>query len=252
MSSPEAQKLRILPSSPPELVVFNQDQPCLYLHERVARLPLRLPARRLERFELDRRLAEGDRRQGYVLYRTECPSCSACEPIRLDVNHYQPTRTQKRLLRRGDQALTVHIASPACDRNHVALYNKHKRLRALLDGQPPIDAEGYRNFLVSSCCDSFEIRYYLKEELVGVAITDRAETALSAVYCYYDPEQPQFGLGTYSILKQLELCRRWGLRYLYLGLYIAECRAMRYKATFLPHERLLKGEWVKFERARAK
>lgn len=246
MSSPPSHKLRVLQGTPPELVVFDQEQPCLYLRDRTARLPLRLPARRLERVELDARLIQGDRRQGYVLYRTECPRCTSCEPIRLDAASHRPTRTQRRLLRRGDQLLSIRMAAPVCDSAHVELYNKHKRLRALLDGQPPIDLEGYRNFLVNTCCDTFEIRYFLKEELVAVAITDRAETSLSAVYCFYDPEYVDLGLGTYSILKQLELCRRWGLRHLYLGLYIEECRAMRYKARFRPHERLVSGRWVSF------
>ena len=53
----------------------------------------------------------------------------------------------------------------------------------------------------------------------------------------------------YSILKQVELCRAWGLRYLYLGLYVADCRSMAYKAGYLPHERLLDGEWVRFDRS---
>jgi arginyl-tRNA--protein-N-Asp/Glu arginylyltransferase len=49
-------------------------------------------------------------------------------------------------------------------------------------------------------------------------------------------------------MKQLELCAMWGLNYLYLGLYIAECDAMIYKARFLPHERLVNGNWVRFDR----
>ena len=55
-------------------------------------------------------------------------------------------------------------------------------------------------------------------------------------------------LGTYCILKQIEACRAWGLRYLYLGLYVADCRHLAYKARFLPHERLVNGEWRKFDR----
>ena len=40
-----------------------------------------------------------------------------------------------------------------------------------------------------------------------------------------------------------------GLRYLYLGLYIADCDRMRYKSLFLPHERLIDGRWVEYGRA---
>ena len=45
-----------------------------------------------------------------------------------------------------------------------------------------------------------------------------------------------------------EACRAWGLRYLYLGLYVADCRHLAYKARFLPHERLIQGEWRRFDR----
>ena len=78
-------------------------------------------------------------------------------------------------------------------------------------------------------------------------MTDRGERAMSAVYCYYDPSLPKLSLGTYSILKQLELCQRWDLDWLYLGLYIEGCDAMSYKARFQPHERLVDGTWTRFE-----
>jgi arginine-tRNA-protein transferase len=81
-----------------------------------------------------------------------------------------------------------------------------------------------------------------------VALVDRADDSLSAVYCYYDPSYEKLGLGTYSILKQIELCRQWGLRFLYLGLYIEGSVHMRYKARFLPHQRLLDGQWVGFDK----
>jgi arginine-tRNA-protein transferase len=83
--------------------------------------------------------------------------------------------------------------------------------------------------------------------LVGVAINDRGDDALSAVYCYYDPDYAKLSLGAYSILKAIDVCRTWGLRYLYLGLYIAACNPMRYKATYFPHERLIDGKWQRFE-----
>jgi arginine-tRNA-protein transferase len=211
-------------------------------------MPLRLPARSLEREELDERLARGDRRQGFVLYRTACPSCGACEPIRLDPNTFRPDRTQRRVQARGNRLLTTEIGPPTVDAKRVDLYNAHKTARGLGDGQPPIDAEGYRDFLVSTCCDSFELRYRLGRQLVGIAVVDRGADSLSAVYCFYDPAYAKLSLGCYSILKQLELCRSWGLSHLYLGLYIAECEAMVYKAQFMPHERLLDGNWARFNR----
>lgn len=240
---------RLMPGRPPELVVYDKPQRCPYLHDRVARMPLRLPSRPLDREELDERLEAGDRRQGFVLYRTACPTCVACEPIRLQVHDFTPSRGQRRVLRRGDAAIRVELGSPLVDNRRVELYNRHKLGRQLGDGQPPIDAEGYRDFLVNTCCDTFEVRYFLGTQLAGVAIVDRGARALSAVYCYYDPSQRSYSLGTYSILKQVQMCKAWGLKYLYLGLFIDECLKMQYKAKFLPHERLLDGTWYRYDSA---
>jgi leucyl-tRNA---protein transferase len=238
---------RIIPGTPPEIVVYDEPHDCPYVPGRVAVLPLRVPSRRLTGDELETRLAAGDRRQGMFLYRTACPECRACEPIRLDVDSYRPNRSQRRALSRGDDVIRHEVGPPLLDETRVELYNRHKQLRELGDGE--IDLAGYRQFLVMTCCESFEVRYTIGGKLVAVALADRSTNALSAVYCFYDPSYEELSLGTYSILKQIELCRSWGLRYLYLGLYIGDCERMRYKARYLPHERLLDGRWVTIERA---
>lgn len=239
---------RVVPGDPPELIVYDRLQPCPYLADRVARMPLRIPARLLQRNELKQRLEIGDRRQGIFLYRTSCPGCRACEPIRIEVAAFQPNRSQRRALVRGNERITVEVADPIADERRVELYNRHKELRGLSSDRDGIDLEGYREFLVVSCCESFELRYRLDGELIGVALVDRSEDSLSAVYCYYDPVLERLGIGTYSVLKQIELCKAWNLRYLYLGLYIGESERMKYKARFLPHQRLIDGTWHTFDR----
>ena len=209
---------------------------------------MRLPARRLGRDELGVRLREGDRRQGVLLYRPNCPSCRACEPIRIETDSFEPSRSQRRVLRRGDDALDVGLAAPSLTPERVALYNRHKVERGLLIGDELVDMEGYKQFLIESCADTIELAYRLAGQLIGVAIVDRADDALSAVYCYFDPDHERLSPGTYSILKQIDLCRSWGLPYLYLGLYVADCSAMAYKSGYFPHQRLIDGRWQRFQR----
>lgn len=238
-----SQLTKLIRLEPPELLIHDEFGPCPYLPEQTCRLPLRLPARALSPGELDRRLRMGDRRQGALLYRPACPDCQACEPIRLDAGVFAPGKTHRRILRKGDAELRMEIGPPVADERRVELYNAHKAGRGLRQGERPIDLIGYRAFLTETCCETFEVRYFQGDELVAVAITDRGAESLSAVYCYFDPAIAQLSPGTYSILKQLELCREWGLQYLYLGLFIEDCDAMRYKGRFVPHERLLHGRW---------
>jgi leucyl-tRNA---protein transferase len=243
-------KARIISGKPPELVVYDEQQPCPYLSGRIAELPLRIPARRLERDEFDQRLENGDRRQGIFLYRTACPSCNACEPIRIEVAEFVPSRSQRRAWARGNHEIRTEIGEPIADEERVSLYNRHKQLRGLSGGREDIDLRGYREFLVMTCCETIELRYRVHGRLIGIALADRGERGLSAVYCFYDPAAESLGVGTYSILKQIELCKTWGIKYLYLGLYIAECTKMAYKAHFLPHERLVDGAWQRVEGSR--
>lgn len=209
---------------------------------------MRLPTRSLRRAEFNERLKAGDRRQGLLLYRPSCQRCSACIPLRLSVQEYQLTRSQRRVQRRGARELRVELGPLMADERRVTLYNRHKSQRGL-STHGPSNEDDYREFLVHTCAESFEIRYFHEEQLVGVAVTDRSTEALSAVYTYFDPQFSRYSLGVFSIVTQLALCERWQLSYLYLGLYVTGCEAMRYKAAYLPHERLQGGRWVRFDQA---
>jgi arginyl-tRNA--protein-N-Asp/Glu arginylyltransferase len=232
---------------PQEIVVFDTPHPCSYLPGRTARLPYRHPVQILSPEQSDQRLAEGDRRSGVFLYRTQCPGCRACQPIRLDVATFRPHATQRRMQRRGDQLLTVNIGSPIVDSHRVRLFNLHRDCRGLAHDDGSLDAQSYAEFLTDSCCETLELSYWHEERLIGVAIADAGRDSLSAVYCFYDPGFQLLSVGTYSILRQLELCRATNRRYLYLGFFIGESPHMSYKARFRPHQRLIDGHWVAFE-----
>jgi len=237
-----------LSTNPPELVVHDAEEACPYLPGQRARRPLRQPLRRLTGEQFDQRLEAGDRRMGTLLYTQACPACTACEPIRVDVNAFTPSRAQRRAQVKGDASIRAQIGPLEVDDQRVALYLKHERERGLARQDVPIDADDYRRFLVESCVEGFEIRYLVEERLAAVAIVDRGQRALSAVYTYWDPAYAGLSLGTYSILSQLRLARASGLEWVYLGLAIAQNPSMAYKLRFFPHERRIGGTWRRFSR----
>jgi arginine-tRNA-protein transferase len=231
---------------PQEIVVFDSPHPCSYLPGRTARLPYRHPLQKLAPEQFDQRLAEGDRRSGVFLYRTQCPECKSCQPIRLDVNQFRPDATQRRTQRRGDALLTVEIGPPVVDRQRVDLFNLHRDLRGLSNGDSALDEQSYAEFLTDTCCETLEITYRHEGRLVAIAIADAGRDSLSAVYCYYDASFRLLSLGTYSILRHIAFCRATHRRHLYLGFFIAESPHMSYKSHFHPHERLINGTWTHF------
>jgi len=240
---------RRLPVVPPEIVVRDEEEACAYLPGRRARQPLREPVRALTGAEFDARLDAGDRRAGPLLYNQACPACAACEPLRVAVRAFAPSRSQRRAQARAAAAVTVRMGPIEVDDERVALYRAHERGRALdHDGRPPIDRLGYESAFALTCVDGFELRYTVAGRLAGVAITDRGARALSAVYTFWDPAHAALSLGTFSILTQIALARRLGLDWLYLGLAIRDNHSMAYKLAFLPHERRIGGVWRGFAR----
>jgi arginine-tRNA-protein transferase len=232
--------------NPPEIVVFDAPQPCSYLPGRTARLPHRHPVQKLPPEAFDQRLAEGDRRTGVFLYRTQCPVCRSCEPIRLDLAKFRPDATQRRMARRGDALLQVRMDEPLVEERRIALFNEHREVRGLTRDEASLDAESYADFLIQSCTETLEFSYWHEGRLVAVAIADAGRSSLSAVYCYYDPHFRLLSLGTYSVLRLVQFCRESRRQYLYLGFYIAESPHMSYKARFHPHQRLIDGVWRDF------
>lgn len=231
---------------PLEVLVWDEPDACPYLPGQTSRLPLRWPRRRLSLAEFEQRLEQGDRRSGTFLYSPQCPGCQACEPIRLDVTTFAPSTTQARTWKRGQQRFRTEIGPCQATDERLRLYNRHKVERGLETHERETTIEDYEQFLVDSCCVSQELAYYLDDRLVMVAIIDIGEQSLSAVYTYFDPDISQHSPGVYSVLKQVDLCREWGKRYLYLGYYVAGSQHMQYKATYRPHERRVDGRWEVF------
>src|SRR5262249_27022924 len=163
-----------LPVVPPEIVIRDEEEACSYLPGRRARQPLRAPLRQLTGAEFDARLAAGDRRAGPLLYTQACPACAACEPIRVDVRAFAPSRSQRRARAAAAPAVTVQLGPIEVDQARIALYRAHERGRGLdRDGRPPIDATGYESAFAMTCVDGFELRYVVAGRLAAVAITDR-------------------------------------------------------------------------------
>lgn len=226
---------------------IDVEETCPYLPDRLAVLPFYLSDFRASPAQFDRALSEGVRRSGIFIYHTECPGCQACQPIRIPVEEFQPRRRHRRVLKKAERQLRVEIGEPIVDRQRLDLYNQHKVGRGLGEPGSEIDLRSLKEFLGITCCDSREFRYFLDDRLVGVAIADVGQEAMSAVYCYFDSSLSDLGIGTFSILKQIEACRAWNIKYLYLGFYVAGNEHMKYKASYLPHERRIDGEWVRFE-----
>jgi len=226
----------------PPILVDPDDDPrsCPYLPGRVILLDyLRFSHLAPEAYQ--RLMDHGFRRSGRLVYRPCCPSCRECRALRVPVAAFQPSRSQRRTLRRNAD-LRVVSGPPKFEPRKIDLYNRY--LREMHDGAMSGTPDELRWFLYDSPTDTLEMCYWLGERLVGVGIVDRTPTALSSVYFFFDPAERRRSLGTFSALREIEECRRQGLPYWYAGYYIRDCAKMNYKANFRPFELLAPdGTW---------
>ncbi len=227
--------------------LVREHEPCPYLPGEVACMPLYLPSRYLDGAEIDQLWERGYRRSGQFFYRTQCGLCRACQAIRIPVHRFRASRSQRRTWNRGGREIEVRLAAPQVDPERVALMNKHRRARGLDHDHKDLAAADYEAFLVHRTCDATEFSYWYRGRLIGAGILDVGVLSCSAVYTYFDPEHAWLSPGTFSILAQIEYCRRSGVQWLYLGYYIGANPHMNYKTRFRPFQLLIDDAWTEFQ-----
>ncbi len=186
----------------------------------------------------------GFRRSGEQLYRPYCKNCNACESLRIVTASFKPSRSQKRILNKNNDIAVETVVHERDD--YYSLYETYISLKHSDGSMYPPSYEQYRNFIHCNWQNPIYIEGRIKDKLVGVAVTDKVNRGLSALYTYFDPNMSNRSLGTFFILQQIKECKKLNIPYLYLGYQIDECSKMNYKRKFLPHQRYQNGHWVLF------
>ena len=184
-------------------------------------------------------LDQGFRRSGTVFYKNNCPNCKLCIPIKIPVDIFQISRSQKRALRLN-QDIIITKEPLAFDFESFNLYKNFSKQRFSTE----VKEDDYHEFLTQSAVDTMMMKYYLKGTLIGVGWVDILINALSSVYFAFDPEISKRSLGVFSLLKEIELAKSLNKQYLHLGFWIKSCQTMEYKAKYHPHLLLINEEWV--------
>lgn len=218
---------------------------CAYLPGRQSRSLFVDPEATMDMRVYSQLARQGFRRSGRLVYRPQCDDCRECLAVRLPVQRFVMKRRFRRVLKMNHGA-TVKARSAAFLPEHYALYRRYTASRHAGGSMQDLSPDEYADFLMVDWCDTQFVEIRQHDRLLGVAVTDQLQDGLSAVYTFFDPDLGRLSLGTFAILVQVDLCRRLGLPYLYLGYWIRDSAKMSYKADFRPLQIFTEGQWTEF------
>ena len=150
-------------------------------------------------------------------------------PLRIDLERFSLTRSQKRVLTKNRDARIV-MQPAAVDTGKHDLFEKH-RVR-FKDNVPTSLDDIVSSAPASVPCPSHEICVYLDAQLVGVTYLDLGQNATSAVYAIFDPAESKRSLGILMILYAIQFSRERRYRYYYPGYAYYEPFTYDYKKRF--------------------
>ena len=181
-------------------------------------------------------IERGWRRFGNMFFRPVCLECTACESIKIDVEHFHFSKSAKRILRKNTHFRTI-IQKPTMTTTHLELFTRYHDHMSIKRGweNHPINAKNYYMSFVHGHNDfGYEVLYFDEEKLIAVDLIDILPDGISSIYFYYDPDYTKHSLGKYSLYNQILQAKELGLSWIYLGYYVESCQSLSYKKEYAP------------------
>ncbi|NQV48001.1 MAG: arginyltransferase [Rhodospirillaceae bacterium] len=218
--------------------------PCPYFPDRVeTRVVTELIGRNAESLHYSLTLA-GFRRSHTITYAPTCPECDACRSVRVCVNGFAPSRSQRRVQKRNNE-ITAEITPAIANEEQYAIFSSYQASRHGDGDMAKMEYGDYQALVEETEVETKLVEFRRADgTLIACCLVDRMSGGLSAVYSYYDVGvDPRLSIGTYIILWLIERAKSEGLDYVYLGFWIENCVKMDYKSGFRPLQVFTPDGW---------
>lgn len=192
---------------------------------------------------LDRLLGSGYRHFGPYFFRPVCTSCHQCIPIRIHAPKHLLSKNARRLMRKNSR-LNVKLITPVPRPEFFRMFQQHKKR---FDDAPQDTYQDYIDGFYYPSPFNHAMMMMYGSHMAAISHIDITDTAISAVYTYFDEKFAACSPGTYLIYQILLLAKRTQREWVYLGYYIDMNDHMNYKIRFKPNQLLETEErWVPY------
>jgi leucyl-tRNA---protein transferase len=191
----------------------------------------------------------GFRRSHGLVYTPMCHECSACLAVRTVVDGFEPSTSQRRVLRLNKQVTAQEKPAQATTEQYE-LFSLYQDSRHNGGDMATMDFYDYQALVEETPVVTSLVEFHDEDgTMIGGCLVDIMADGLSAVYSFFDPQYQKNSLGTFMILWLIERAKELGLPYLYLGYWIGGSQKMAYKDKFLPLEYFAGDGWKHFDKA---
>ncbi len=190
----------------------------------------------------------GFRRSQNIAYRPACEACDACVSARIPVADYVFSKSEERVLKKGDD-LARHLVEAEATMEQFDLLRRYLLSRHAEGGMADMTWPDYVAMVEDTAVQTHLVEYRTASQdrgpgdLVACVLIDQIGDGLSLVYSFYDPGISKSSPGSFMILDNLRAARALGLPYVYLGYWVTGSGKMDYKARYSPLEVLRPGGW---------
>jgi len=122
------------------------------------------------------------------------------------VTDFRPNRNQARVLQRNAD-LAREFACRPLRTSITGCFQRYLESRHRDGGMAGAERDEYLEFLASDWAETSFVEFRQGDELVAVAIVDKLDDGLSAVYTFFDPDEARRSAGTYAVLWQIAEAR---------------------------------------------
>src|SRR5580658_7610200 len=226
--------------------------PCPYLPDRIERKVFARLTGPLAQPLSEALTHSGFRRSQSIAYRPACEGCNACVSVRILVDQFVPSRSQKRIVKRNADLGRSDVAAEAT-REQFALLRTYLDSRHSGGGMSDMGLFDYVAMVEETPVQTHIVEYREavadgeQGRLLACALTDVLRDGLSMVYSFFHPGETARSLGTQMILDHVHAARARGPPYVYLGYWINGSDKMDYKSRFRPLEALGPNGWARLE-----